>query len=276
MEGNMITPSIGPSLTRRGLIAGATVGVSVAAFEDMQAMAQTSAQKTFVLVHGAWHGGWCWRRVCDLLEKQGHKVFTPTMTGLGERSHLMSKDVVLDTHIADIVNVIKWEDLSGICLVAHSYGGFPVSGALEQVLDRVSSVVFVDAFLPENGQKSLDVASEFSRKGTLEAVAKGEVSRPAPKAETFHVNEQDRAWVDSKLTPQPVGVALQPIKLTGARERIAKKTYIRAPVYPQPAFDRYHAAKKADASWRTYEVDGGHDVMVDRPQRLVEILLAES
>ena len=79
--------------------------------------------------------------------------------------------------------------------------------------------------------------------------------------------------VDLKLTPQPVGVALQPVKLTGARERVAKKAYVRAPVYPQPAFDRYYAAKKTDASWRTYEVDGGHDVMVDRPDRLVEILL---
>src|SRR5207342_1612704 len=153
----------------------------------------TPAAKTFVLVHGAWHGGWCWRRVSDLLEKMGHKVFAPTLTGLGERSHLMSKDVVLDTHIADIVNVIKWEDLKNICLVAHCYGGFPVSGALEHVLDRVAAVVFLDAFLPEDGQKSLDVASEFSRKGTLEAVAKGELSRPPPRAETFHVNDKDRA-----------------------------------------------------------------------------------
>ena len=239
-------------------------------------MAQTAAQKTFVLVHGAWHGGWCWRRVSDLLEEKGHKVFALTLTGLGERSHLMSKDVVLDTHIADIVNVIKWEDLKNICLVAHSYGGFPVSGALEHVLDRVAAVVFLDAFLPEDGQKSLDVASEFSRKGTLEAVAKGELSRPPPRAETFHVNDKDRAWVDSKLTAQPVGVALQPIKLTGAREKVAKKAYIRAPAYTQPAFDSYYAAKKTDPAWRTYEVDGGHDVMVDRPQRLVEILLEVS
>jgi pimeloyl-ACP methyl ester carboxylesterase len=242
----------------------------------MQAMAQKSAQKTFVLVHGAWHGGWCWRRVCDLLENKGHKVFAPTMTGLGERSHLMSRDVVLDTHIADIVNVIKWEDLRGICLVGHSYGGWPVSGALEEVLDRVASVVYLDAFVPEDGQRGLDLASEFSRKGILEAIAKGAASNPPPKAEIFHVNEKDRAWVDSKLTPQPVGVALAPIKLTGAREKLAKKTYIRAPVYPQPAFDTYYAARKADPSWRTYEVDGGHDVMVDRPERLVEILLEAS
>jgi pimeloyl-ACP methyl ester carboxylesterase len=271
-----MSPLNGSSVTRRGLVGSVMVGASVTALGGVQAMAQASARKTFVLVHGAWHGGWCWRRVSDLLEKQGHKVLTPTMTGLGERSHLMSKDVVLDTHIADIVNVVRWEELKGICLVAHSYGGFPVSGALEQMFDRVASVVFLDAFIPENGQRSLDVASEFSRKGTLEAVAKGEVSRPAPKAETFHVNEKDRAWVDSKLTPQPVGVALQPIKLTGAREKVAKKTYIRAPAYAQPAFDSYYAARKTDAAWRTYEVDGGHDVMVDRPERLVEILLEVS
>ena len=139
-------------------------------------MAQIGTPKVFVLVHGAWHGGWCWRRVSDILQKQGHKVFTPTMTGLGERSHLMSKDVVLDTHIADIVNVIKWEDLAGICLVAHSYGGWPVSGAIEQIGDRVASVVYLDAFVPDDGQKSLDAASEFSRKGTLEAIANGEIS----------------------------------------------------------------------------------------------------
>ena len=264
------------AMTRRGVLASAGAGASAAALGSAPAPAQTSAPKTFLLVHGAWHGGWCWRRVGDLLESKGHKVFAPTLTGLGERSHLMSKDIVLDTHIADIVNVIRWEDLSSICLVAHSYGGFPVSGALEQAGDRVSSVMFLDAFMPEDGQKSLDVASDFSRKGTLEAIARGEVSRPPPKAETFHVNEKDRAWVDSKLTAQPVGVALQAIRLTGAHEKVAQKTYVRAPVYPQPAFDRYYAAKKADPSWRTYEVDGGHDVMIDRPERLVEILLEMS
>jgi pimeloyl-ACP methyl ester carboxylesterase len=230
-------------------------------------------QKIFVLVHGAWHGGWCWRRVADRLEKQGHKVFTPTLTGLGERSHLMSPSIDLDTHINDVVNVVKWEDLKGVCLVAHSYGGWPVSGALEKILDRVSSIVFLDAFVPEDGQKGFDVASDFSRKGTVEAQQKGEISRPAPPASAFHVNEQDRAWVDSKTMPQPLALAFSTIKLTGARERVAKTTYIRAPIYPQPAFDTYYAAKKADPSWRTYEVPCGHDVMVDMPDRLVEILL---
>jgi hypothetical protein len=227
-----------------------------------------------VLVHGAWHGGWCWRRVSDLLEQQGHKVFTPTLTGVGERSHLMSKDINLDTHITDVVNVIKWEDLKDM-LVVHSYGGWPGSGALEQI--RVSSIVWLDAFKPENGQRGSDFASDFSRKALLAAVERGEPGRPGPKAEAFQVNEKDRAWVDSKLTPQPNGVALQPIKLTGARERVAKKTYIRAPKYPQPAFDQALGECKADNSWRTFETtEAGHDVMVDAPQWLVDILLQVS
>jgi hypothetical protein len=108
-------------------------------------------------------------------------------------------------------------------------------------------------------------------------VEKGEPGRPAPTAEAFHVNEKDRAWVDSKTTPQPNGVALQPIKLTGAREKVAKKTYIRAAKYPQPAFDQALAECKADKSWRTFEAtNSGHDVMVDAPQWLVDVLLQVS
>ena len=136
-------------------------------------MTEPSARKTFVLIHGAWHGGWCWRRVADLLEAKGHKVFAPSLTGNGDRSHLLSKDVTLDTHITDIVNLFKWEDIKDVCLVAHSYGGWPSSGALEQIGDRVSSIVWLDAFKPENGQKGTDFASEFSRKAMEEADRQG-------------------------------------------------------------------------------------------------------
>ena len=170
-------------------------------------MAETT-RKTFVLVHGAWHGGWCWRRVADLLERAGHKVFTPTLTGLGERSHLLSTSINLDTHITDIVNVFKCEDLKDVCLVVHSYGGWPGSGALEQIGDRVSSIVWLDAFKPENGERPLDTASSFARDGVEAAVARGEPGRPAPDVQAFGVNEADRAWVTSKLTPQPTGVYL--------------------------------------------------------------------
>ncbi len=141
-------------ITRRGVLASATAGASVAALGGTPAMAQTSAPKTFVLVHGAWHGGWCWRRVSDLLEKHGHKVFTPTLTGVGERSHLLDARINLATHITDIVNVIKWEELKDIVLVGHSYGGAVVSGVAEQIGDAIGSIVFLDAFEPENGDSA--------------------------------------------------------------------------------------------------------------------------
>ena len=223
-------------ITRRVTLGAAAAGV--ATLEATRAMAQADARKTFVLIHGAWHGGWCWRRVADILEQHGHKVYAPSLTGNGDRSHLLSKDVILDTHIADIVNLVKWEDLEDICLVAHSYGGWPASGALEQIHDRVSAIVWLDAFKPENGQKGTDFASDFSRKALEEAVAKGEPGRKGPPAKTFSQSEKDYAWIDSKLTLQPNGVATQPIVLTGKRETIAKKTYIRAPKYPQAAFDK--------------------------------------
>ncbi len=154
-------------------------------------MAQTGPQKTFVLVHGAWHGGWCWRRVSDLLEKKGHKVFTPTLTGVGERSHLLSKDINLDTHITDIVNVFKWEDLKDVCLVVHSYGGWPGSGALEQIGDRVSSIVWLDAFKPENGQRGFDFSSEFSRKALLGGGREGRARAPGTEGRSVHGRQRE-------------------------------------------------------------------------------------
>jgi len=236
-------------------------------------MPDIDTTKTFVLVHGSWHGGWCWRRVAHLLRSRGHRVFTPTLTGVGERSHLLSKDINLDTHIADIVNVFLWEDIEDACLVGHSYGGWPTSGALEKIGERVSSYVVLDGFVPLDGQRGIDVTNPDMRAATLAAIERGEAGRAPPKAAFFKMNEADHAWVDSKLTPQPVGVALQPIRLTGARERVKTKLYIRAPIYPQPAFDDAYARCKADPTWRTLETTAGHDVMIDAPEWLAQVLI---
>ena len=159
---------------------------------------------------------------------RGHKVYTPTLTGLADRSHLMSGAINLDTHIADVVNLIKWEGLEDVCLLGHSSGGVVVSGAIEHVLAQVSSIVFLDAFMPENGEKGLDWNSPHARAAIEAAVKAGEVSRPPVKSALYNANEQDRAWLDAKATPQPIGTALQPMTLTGARDRVARKTYIRA------------------------------------------------
>ena len=228
----------------------------------------------FVLVHGAWHGGWCYARVRDRLAALGHRVFTPTLTGLGERSHLMSGDINLDTHITDVVNVIKWENLDNIVLCGHSYGGWIISGVAEQMLDRIASIVFLDAYMPEDGESGQTAGSKFTQNGIAKALATGAISRPGPSASDFMVaDEGDRAWVDSKTTEQPLGVSLQPIRLTGARDRVPKKTYILAEPYNSPNFRAYYETCAADPSWTTYTVPCGHDVMVDMPDRLAEILV---
>jgi pimeloyl-ACP methyl ester carboxylesterase len=227
---------------------------------------------TFVLVHGAWHGGWCWQRVVERLEARGHRVFAPTMTGLAERAHEMSASIDLDTHIDDITGLIEREDLRGIVLVGHSYGGWVISGVAERVLPRLASVVFLDAFVPEDGQRGMDLTPAELQAQIKKLLAEGAISRPPPSAEWFGVNPADRAWVDSMTTPQPMAIALQPIRLTGARERVPKKSYIRATGTANTAFDAALAALKQKPGWRSYAVPCGHDVMIDMPDRLVEIL----
>jgi pimeloyl-ACP methyl ester carboxylesterase len=259
--------------TRRTVLGGMGVGLmSMADETNAQGQTQTSA-KTFVLVHGAWHGGWCWRRVSDLLEGRGHKVFTPTMTGLGERSHLIDPKVNLATHITDIVNVIKWEGLGDIVLVGHSYGGAIISGVAEQMGDKIGSIVFLDAFVPESGDSLATNASQPVREAIAALVEKGETTMKPVSAAVFRVNEKDRARVDAMCTPHPVATFTDTIALTGARERVAKKAYIRAKGYPSVPFDGVQERLKADAAWRVYEMPCGHDAMVDMPDRLTEILI---
>jgi len=234
---------------------------------------ETTAKHTFVLVHGAWHGGWCWRRVSDLLERQGHKVFTPTLTGLGERSHLLRAGINVSTHVTDVANVLKWEGLSNLVLCGHSYGGLVVSGVAEQMSSAIGSIVFLDAFVPENSDSMAALTSGAVRDNLKIAAERGDLGVPARSAAAFLVKDKDQAWVDAMCVPQPIGTMTEKITLTGARERIGKKAYIRASAYPNPGFDTAYARVKADTSWRTYEVPCGHDVMVDMPERLTEILV---
>jgi pimeloyl-ACP methyl ester carboxylesterase len=228
---------------------------------------------TFVLVHGAWHGGWCWRQVADRLRAGGHAVFTPTLTGLGERAHLLGPGIGLKTHIADIVNVMKWEELSDVVLCGHSYGGVIISGVAEEMAGAIRALVFVDAFVPRNGESVEQITGPAVRDAIRATVERGDLGIAPRPAEAFGVNPADRAWVDRLCVPQPISTFTDTIALTGARERIARKTYIRANSYANPGFDRAYEALRTDASWRTHEVPCGHDVMVDMPDRLAELLV---
>ncbi len=237
------------------------------------ARTETVMPHTFVLVHGAWHGGWCWQRVADRLRQDGHTVFTPTLTGVGERAHLLRAGIDLKTHITDIANVLKWEDLKDVVLCGHSYGGFVISGVAEQAAPSIRSIVFLDAFVPNNGESVQDLTGPAVKEAIAGALQRGEIAIPPRAAEAFNVNPADRAWVDRMCVGQPIATFTDKIALTGARDRIARKSYIRAAHYPNPGFDRALGEARANAAWRTYDVPCGHDVMVDMPDRLSEILL---
>ena len=231
---------------------------------------------TFVLVHGAWHGGWCWRRVTERLRAQGHTVFTPTLTGLGERAHLATPEVDLDTHINDVLALIETEELSDIVLCGHSYGGVVVTGAADRIADTIRSLVFLDAFIPENGQSMFDIQGpERERMSRTLADEQGQGWLvPSFSAAWFCVADpDDAAWVDRRCVPQPIGTYAQTVSVTGAWQKIPRLSYIYALGYANSLFGPFAKRAKADASWRYHEVPCGHDVMIDMPDELTALLI---
>lgn len=229
--------------------------------------------KTFILVHGAWHGGWCWQRVADLLEARGHKVHAPTLTGLAERRSELAPGIDLSTHAADVTDLVTRESLGNIVLVGHSYGGMVITQVAEKIGSAIASLVYLDAFLPEPGQSLLDLASPGTREALAKAIASGATTIAPIPAAAFKVNEADQAWVDARCTPQPAATMTQAVSGIEGRDGVLAKTYIRASGYPSASFDAGLAKARNLKGWRTYEVACGHDVMLDAPQRLAEILL---
>jgi pimeloyl-ACP methyl ester carboxylesterase len=230
---------------------------------------------TFVLVHGAWHGGWCWARVRSALQAAGHEVFTPTLTGVADRSHQLAPEINLTTHAHDVANLLIWEDLSDVVLCGHSYGGCVISNAAALAPGRIASLVFLDAFVPDDGQSLHDCLPPEQRQMQLDGADQGgEAWRVPPiPAEVFNVNPKDRAWVNSQCTPQPLATFQEPVQTAGALGKIRDKTYIWASGWEGSPFAQFHDKAKA-AGWNTLELACGHDVMLDMPEALTEALLA--
>lgn len=223
---------------------------------------------TFVLVHGAWHGSWCWKRVRKALQQQGHEVFTPTLTGVGERSHLLAQSVDLQTHTMDVLNLIQWEELTDFVLCGHSYGGMVVSGVADRIPQRIRSLVFLDAFVPDNGESLVQFAPISG-----DQLIDGWKSRPI-SAEVFGVNPVDRAWVDRQCTVQSLACFRQPVQLTGGIARIRRISYVYASGWAghqSPFYPFYEKAKSR--GWQTSEMACGHDAMLDQPDALTTLLL---
>jgi len=234
---------------------------------------------TFVLVHGAWGGAHGWRKVRRLLREAGHEVFTPSLTGIGERSHLTNPQIGLFTHVQDVVNAVFFEDLTEITLVGYSYGGMVVTGCIDYIGDRIKHLVYLDAFLPEDGQ-SLDTLRGAAQEGPRPMPGR-EWSIP-PQARTYD-NPEDTAYAEPRRSAQPAGTFIEPVRLSRPVEDWPfSLTYIKATGEPRPAENSggafWKAADRTKASdrWAYYEVETNHLVPLNRPRELADIMLEVS
>ena len=227
----------------------------------------------FVLVHGAWHGAWCWKRVLPGLWRAGHRAFAVTLAGVGERAHECHPGITLATHVQDVVAVLEAEELQGCILVGHSYAGMVVTGAADRCPGRIGRLVYLDAKVPRSGEAWGTGHTEAVRAERLARIAeKGWL--PPPDPAIFGLAGADRDWVARRLTPQPGGVYLDSLVFDEARWRALPRTFIAC---TDPALSTLAASRArvhAEGGWTVAEIPTGHDPMISAPDRLQTILLA--
>lgn len=228
--------------------------------------------RIFVLVHGAWHGGWCWQRVTPLLAAAGYAVHAPTLTGLGERAHLAHRSIDLETHIADIVGLLEMEDLTGVALVGHSYGGMVITGVADRAGPRIERLVYLDAFVPLEGECVLDYwPAERRAELQARAAATGFIA-PTPLPDYGVTKPEDLAWAEPRCRPQPLATWTQPLLLKHG-ETALPRAYIRCTNPARPFFDPFTRRLRDDPRWTYREIDCGHDSMIADPAGTAALLL---
>ena len=228
---------------------------------------------TFVLVHGAWHGGWCWSRVTDRLRARGHQAFAPSLSGLAENGHRLSADIGHDVHIEDVTRVIEWNDLAGVVLVGHSYGGLVVTGvAAGRVRARLAHLVVLDGSTPRPGESMMDLAVPAMR--DMFALRTEDGLMALPDIAAMGVTEPaDVAWVQPKLTPHPAKTFQEPLHYDERRLAGLARTFIRCTgANGERVLSPSAARCRASPDWAFRELETGHDAMVTMPAELTELL----
>lgn len=267
------------TLTRRQFGKAALISsvAATAAVAGVAGAQPASRGRTYVLVHGAFHGGWCWSRVAQRLTAAGHTVYTPTQTGLGERRHLLSKDITMNVFVEDIVEVIEAEELHDVYLVGHSFGGGAVTGVVDRIPQRIRRLVYLDAGIPMEGKSSFDRLPPGVRETRIKAAEEfsGGVSIPIPPANTFGLTETaDVEWIQRRMTPHPLRTYMTVPTVTHPIGNGLPATYIRctAPYYHN--VDSSGAYAKSRQDWQYLEIKAGHDAMISHPEELTQILLS--
>lgn len=236
---------------------------------------------TVVLVHGAWHGGWCWQRVLPLLAQHGLAAHAVTLTGVGERAHLLTEHIRLSTHVADVLGLIDSWELDRVLLVGHSYGGLVITGVADALLKRrpataqVAGLVYVDAVTPHPGESwsSQHAPETVAARLKLARERGGGVAIPPPDAGAFGLHGPDHEWVNRRQTPQPLGVYQDPLDFDAAAVAALPRHFIdcTSPALPTVAVMRQRV--RTEPGWTVHELATGHDPMVSAPQDLARLLV---
>ncbi|HET7774055.1 MAG TPA: alpha/beta hydrolase family protein [Burkholderiaceae bacterium] len=230
----------------------------------------------FLLVHGAWHGAWCWRDVLPRLRHAGHTAHAVTLTGVGERAHLLSPAVTLQTHIDDVIGAIEAEELQDVILVGHSYAGLLITAVADRLGDRIQTLVYVDAVVPAPGESWSSTHTPETVAGRLEAArATGGLSLPPPDASVFGLAGEARDWVNRRQTPHPFAVYQAPVAFDVLRVGRRRRVFIDC---TQPALATIAESRRRvrrEPGWQVLELATGHDPMVSAPAALAALLLAQ-
>jgi pimeloyl-ACP methyl ester carboxylesterase len=227
---------------------------------------------TFVLVPGAWLGGWCWRNVAVPLRASGHTVMGATLTGLGERAHLMSPEISLDTHVVDIVNLLHWRDLNNVVLVGHSYGGMVITAVAERVPNRIRRLVYLDASVPRDGESNDDVIGPRMAAQLRASAASGGKDWQVPPAQYVAERLSDpplRSWVERRLTPHPLRPFGDRVQLRSLQAAVLPRAFIQT-----TQSDLYNGLinRARAAGWYCREIGGGHYAMFTQPDAVASAL----
>ena len=228
---------------------------------------------TFLLVHGAWSGGWAWKKLRPLLRARGHDVFSPTLTGLGERVHLTSPEVDLALHVEDILGVLACEDLRNAILVGHNYSGMVVTGVADRVSERVAGVVYLDAFVPRDGQSMAELVGAQALAARVEAQRSvGDGWRVPPTVLPPDTSADDVAWALPRRAMQPAATFDQVLPLTGAVDLLPRSFIYCTRFSPGDVFRKFAERARTEKGWRLDEIDASHNPHITRPEALAALL----
>jgi pimeloyl-ACP methyl ester carboxylesterase len=231
----------------------------------------SSSPKTFLVCHGAWSAGWAWKKMHPLMNKAGHRLVTPTYTGLGERAHLAHPAIDLETHIADMLQVIKYEDLRDVVLIGHSYGGMVATGVADRARDQVKQLIYIDAFVPADGQSLLDFLADSEQRRMREGAKSGDGWRVPPNPTPPDTSPEDVAWLNERRVHTPINCF--EAKLSLSAPLTLPRSYIYATrAAPLDTFGQFAQKTKDDPAWRYYEIDASHSPNVTAPEALMALL----